>query len=82
MMIMSLYNDNKLQYDIRESDKNTTKHYKQEPNGQHFPSRGPQGRCESMTNTRHKYGTTNDPQKKYRLGTDSKKYLTGGHKPV
>ena len=39
-------------------------------------------RRDEMRNTRHK--NTNDPQKKYRLGTVSKntQYFTGGLKPV
>ena len=70
-----------------ETDKNTkvTKRHKQEPRGQPFPGWWPQAavnRSESMTNTRHKYCNTNDPQKRYRLGMVSKNYLTGWLKPV
>ena len=38
-----------------ESDKNTIKHHKQEPRGQPFPSRGPQGSNEqTQKHNKHK----------------------------
>ena len=56
------------------SEKNTIKHHKQKvspfPAGDHKAAKNRRG---SMTNTRHKkLNNTNDPQKKYRLGTVSK----------
>ena len=66
-----------------ESNKNTIKNHQQEPRGQPFPSRLPQGsdepmnrRNECMTNTTHK--NTDDLQKKYCLGTVSKNILLEG----
>ena len=50
----------------------TIKHHKQEPIGQPFPSRWPQGSNEQTR--KHKtpdINNTHDPQKKYRLGTVS-----------
>ena len=57
-----------------ESDKNTIKHHKQEPRGQPFPA----GDHMTAMNRRESMKTqdTNDSQKKYRLGTVSKKYFT------
>ena len=62
----------------RESDKITIWHHKQEPRGQPFPSRWPQGSNE-QTRKHDKHNTLitqDDPHKKYRLGTISKKYFT------
>ena len=57
------------------------KHHQQEPRGQSFPSRtgehkAAMNRRKSMGNTIHK--NTNDPQKKFRLGTVSKNILLAG----
>ena len=63
-----------------EKSQNHNKHHIQEPRGQPFPSRWPQGsngRRKSMKNTRHKKNT-NDPQKKYSLGIVSKNILLEG----
>ena len=58
-----------------ESDKITIRHNKQEPIGQPFPSRWPQGSNEqTRKHDKHKLdiNNTNDPQMKYHLETVSK----------
>ena len=58
------------------------KHHQQEPRGQPFPSRWPQGSNElTQKHEKHDTKNTNDPQQKYCIGTVSKKN-TGGLKPV
>ena len=57
------------------------KHYQQESSPfTESDHKAAMNRRESMRNTKHK--NTNNPQKKYRLGTVSNKYFTGGLKPV
>ena len=64
-----------------ESDKNTIEHHKREPRGQPFPSSRPQGSNEqTRKHDKHKTNNTNDPQKKYCLGTVSKNILLEGLK--
>ena len=60
-----------------ESDKITIRHHKQKPRGQTFPSRRPQG-SNAWQTPGIKY--TNDPQKKYHLGTVNKKILEGSNR--
>ena len=66
-----------LTQDIKWDCKNLTilKHHKREPRGQPFPSRWPQGGNEQRRKHRN---NTNDPPKKYRLGTVSKRILLEG----
>ena len=64
---------------IWEIDKFTAKHHKQEPRGQPFPSRRPQGSNEHRESMKTQdMHNTNDPQKKYRLGTVSNNILLEG----
>ena len=46
---------------------NTNKHHKQEPRGQHFPTK--QQWTDAKAWQTQNINNTNDPQKKYRLGT-------------
>ena len=55
-------------YHMEKWQKSTIKHRKQEPRGQPFPSRCPQGSNEQT----RKHDKHNAPQKKYRLGKVSK----------
>ena len=54
------------------------KHHQQEPRGQPFPSRWPQCNNEqTQKHEKHKAQKTNDPQKKYHIGTVSKNIMKG-----
>ena len=64
-----------------ESDNVTIRHHKQEPRGQPFPSRWPQGIKKTDVHesiTKQDRNNINDPQKKHRLETVSKNILPEG----
>ena len=67
-----------------ESVTNTIKHHKQEPRGQPFPNRGPQGSNEQTRkhDQPQNINNTNDPQKKYRPGKVSKNILLEGLRQI
>ena len=64
-----------------ESNNVTIRHYKREPRGQPFPTRHQQTDVQESI-TKQDRNNIKDPQKKLCLGTVSKKYITGGLKPV
>ena len=66
-----------------QTDKNTIKHHKQEPRGQPFPSRWPQGSNEQTRQfDQHKTWITQMIQKRRTALEGSLKYFTGGLKIV